>query len=65
MEFNNVPSSIQINEGTTQRSIKWPKQLYKEFYKICQIMGNSIAAVTIGLVRDFVNSNRHLLNKEK
>lgn len=60
-----LPPEVYLNEGTSPRVVKWPTRLYDDFYKICQITGNSITKVVISLVRNFVNENKQLLEDKK
>ena len=48
-----------------QNSIRYPnKQFYAEYYAICDRLDKFVNEISVAMITDFVNRNRHVLDKE-
>ena len=59
-----LPKHIKLAEASKPIPIRFPKSLHSDFYVICSKVGTSITQLTIGLVMEFVEKNKHLLVKK-
>ena len=67
-----LPPGIELTEEDEkpkseeyQNSIRYPnKQFYAEYYAICDRLDKFVNEISVAMITDFVNRNRHILDKE-
>lgn len=59
-----LPKHIKLAEASKPIPIRFPVSLHTDCYKICAKIGTSLTQLTIGLVMEFVEKNKHLLVKK-
>ena len=57
----NLPEGIEPSSGHVSRIVKYPTSLFQDYYKICQKTGVAMMKMTVALVREFVNKNKHII----